>query len=140
GRTRFLLDRQGVHVGTQPDHLAAGLAAADDADNTGAAEAGHDVVAAEALEFFRNDACRAMHVILKLGMGVQVTPPGGDLIVQVGDAVNDRHGFHPCWNPGGWRSLAECPPGRDWSLFCGKRSRRLETVGSFGYLNAGASP
>jgi hypothetical protein len=30
-------------------------------------------------------------------MGVQVAAPFGDFIVQVGDAVDDRHGVHPCW-------------------------------------------
>ena len=28
---------------------------------------------------------------MQLRMGVQVVPPGGDLAMQVGDAVDDRH-------------------------------------------------
>ena len=92
-----LLDRQSVHVGAHPDHLGARLAAADDADDAGAADAGNDVVAAEALEPFRHRPRGAVDVILKLRMGVQVAAPFGDFIVQVGDAVDDRHGVHPCW-------------------------------------------
>src|SRR4029077_19386599 len=84
-------------VGAHADHLGAGLAAADDADHAGAADAGDNVVAAEAFELFRNAPGGAMHVVRKLGMGVQIAAPGGDFILQVRDAIDDRHGFHPCW-------------------------------------------
>ena len=92
----LLLERQRIHVGAQPHHLAAGLAtglaAADDADDAGAADAGHHLVAAEILELFRHRGGRAMHVVLQLRMHMHVAAPGGDLVVQVGDAIDDRHG------------------------------------------------
>jgi hypothetical protein len=34
-----------------------------------------------------------MHVVKELRMRVQVPPPSGDLGVQSGDAVDDRHGI-----------------------------------------------
>ena len=90
-----LLDRQRIHVGAQPDHLArsAALAAADDADDAGAADAGHHLVAAETLELFRHRRRRAVHVVLQFRMRMHVAAPGGDLVVQVGDAIDDRHGL-----------------------------------------------
>ena len=80
-----------------PITLPPGLAAADDADDAGAADAGDDLVAAEALELFGDRRRGAVHVVEQFRMGVQVAPPFGDLGVQVGDAVDDRHGVHPCW-------------------------------------------
>ena len=88
----LLLERQRIHVGAQPNHLGAGLAATDDADDAGTADAGHHLVAAKALEFFRNRRRGAMHVVEQLRMRVHVAAPGGDLVVQVGDAIDDRHG------------------------------------------------
>ena len=41
-----------------------------------------------------------MHVVLKLGMGMQIVAPGGDFILQVRDAIDDWHGFPPCWKSG----------------------------------------
>jgi hypothetical protein len=52
------------------------LLAADDADHAGAADAGHHLVAAEALELLRHDARGAMHVEQQFRMGVDVLPPG----------------------------------------------------------------
>ena len=93
----FLLERQRVHVGAQPHHLAAGLApglaAADDANDAGAADAWHDLVAAETLELVGDGRRRAVHVVLQLRVHVHVVAPGGDLAVQRGDAVDDRHGW-----------------------------------------------
>ena len=88
-----LLDRQRIHVGAQSDDSAAivPLAAADHPDHAGAADAGHHLVAAEALELLGHGSRGAMHVVQQLRMGVDVVPPGGDLAMQVGDAVDDRH-------------------------------------------------
>ena len=91
-QTRSLFDRQRVHVGAQPDHLAARFAAANDADHAGSPDAGCDLVAAEALELIGDRSGGAMHVVLEFRMGVEVTPPSRDLGVQVGDAVDDGHG------------------------------------------------
>ena len=60
-------------------------------DDAGPADAGRDFVAAEALELFRNRRRRAVHVVLKFRMGVEVSPPRGDFRVQVGNAVHDWH-------------------------------------------------
>ena len=53
-----LKDRQGIHIGAQADYLGCALpdrfVAADDADDTGAAEAGHHFVTAECGELFRH--------------------------------------------------------------------------------------
>ncbi len=87
----FLLERQRVHVGAQPDDLFAGLAAADDADDAGPADAGYDFVAAKALQKVRHRARRAVHVELQLRMGVNIPPPAGDFLVKVGDTIDDRH-------------------------------------------------
>ena len=92
----LFLERQRVHVGAQPDHLAtgrgAGFAAADHADDAGPADAGDDVVAAETLELVGHRCRGAVHVVAQFRMGVDIPPPGGDLAVQVGDAIDDRHG------------------------------------------------
>ena len=97
GNVVRLLDRQRVHVGAQPDHPsdARPSAAADHADHAGAADPGHHLVAAEALELVGHHRRGAVHVVEKLRMGVDVAPPGGDLAVEVGNAVDDRHSFAP---------------------------------------------
>ena len=88
----FLLDRQRVHVGAQADDLVGfALAAVDDADHPGAAEAGHHLVAAEGLELVGDDAGGAQDVVLQFRVGMQIVPPFGDLGRKVGDAVDDRH-------------------------------------------------
>ena len=90
---RFL-DRQRIHVGAQPDHLAGrvrAFAAVNDAHHPGASDSGHHLVAAEALELLGHRSCCAMDVVKQLGMGVKVAPPGGDIAVQVGDTIDDRH-------------------------------------------------
>ena len=76
--------------------------AADDADHAGAADAGHDLVAAEALELLGHDARGAVHVEQQLRMGVDVLPPGGDFRKKIGDAIDDRHGTAP-WSASGAR-------------------------------------
>jgi hypothetical protein len=32
-----------------------------------------------------------MHVVLQFRMGMKISPPCGDFLVQVGDAVDNRH-------------------------------------------------
>ena len=72
GQIGLLLDRQRIHVGAQPDHLdvalAGRLAALDDADHAGAAEAGRDLVAAEFPQPVRHECRGAMHVVQQFGM------------------------------------------------------------------------
>src|SRR3954471_4840868 len=88
-----LLDRQCIHVGAQSDDPAAivPLAAADHPHHAGTPDAGHHLVAAEALELLGDRSRGAMYVIKQFGMGVDVVPPSGDLAMQVGNAVDDRH-------------------------------------------------
>jgi len=89
--TRLLFEWQSVHVGAQTDHLGPGLAAANDTDHAGSPDAGHDLIATETLEPVGNGRRRAVHIVEELRMRVQVTPPGRDLGMKVGDAVDDRH-------------------------------------------------
>ncbi len=93
-----LLDRQRVHVGAQADRLVRrALAAADDADHAGAAEPVTTSSQPKSFSFSATVARGAVDVVEQLGMGVQIVPPFGDFVAQVGDAVDDRH-----WS-GSWR-------------------------------------
>src|SRR5207245_7872991 len=74
---------------------AAALAAADHADDAGPAEAGDHLVAAEGLELFGDGSRRAMDVEQELWVSVDIAPPGGNLAMQVGNAVHDRHLLSP---------------------------------------------
>ena len=86
-------DRQRVHVGAQPDDLARGIGPPPDhADNPGAADARHDLIAAEFAQAVGHDACGAMHLEQKLGVFVEIAPPCGDFGLHLGDAVLDGHG------------------------------------------------
>ncbi len=85
-------DRQGVHIGAKPDHFAAGgPAPANHADDAGAADAGRNLVNAELLETVGNLRRCPMHVVLQLGMAVQIAAPGSDVVLKIGEAVNNRH-------------------------------------------------
>ena len=94
GEVVCFLDRQRVHVGAQPDDACALAcrAPANDADHSGAADPGHHLIAAEAAQLFGNCARSAMHVVEELRVGVQVAPPGGDVAVEISNAVDDGHG------------------------------------------------
>src|SRR5215469_13133960 len=87
----FFLQRQRIHIGAQPDHLVAGFAPANDAHHPGPPDAGNDFVAAEALELFGHRTGGAMHIEAQFRMGMEIPPPLLDLVVQVSDAVDDRH-------------------------------------------------
>ena len=91
-------DRQRIHVGAQPDRLypAVGrLAAMDDADHAGPADAGDHLVAAEALELVRHRGRGPVHVVEQFRMRVKVVAPFGDVAVQGRNAVDDRHWCTP---------------------------------------------
>src|SRR5262249_60447833 len=75
--------------------MPASLAAADHADNTGAPDSRHHLVAAEALELIGNRSRSAMHIVEKFGMGMDIVPPGTDLALHGGNAVDDRHRLTP---------------------------------------------
>ena len=89
-------DGQRVHIGTEADDVVAAVGAAlDNADDAGAADAFDHVVAAELAQLFGHQRRGADGVVHGLGMLVDVTAPGGDLGVELGDAVLDRHGATP---------------------------------------------
>ena len=89
------LDRQRVHVGAQPDHLDVGargrLAALDDADHAGAAEAGCDLIATEFPQPVGHECRGAVHVVHQFGMGMDIPAPGLNIRLQIGDAIDDGH-------------------------------------------------
>ena len=86
-----LLDRQRIHVGTQRHH-AAGLAALQDADHAGDADAGLDLDA-ELREVLGGERGGARLLVGKLGVLVDVAPPGDDLVLDLeggfGNAVGE---------------------------------------------------
>ena len=66
GQVVRLLARPRIHIGAQADDLVAvtaALAAADQSDHAGAADAGDDLVAAERLELLGHRRRGAMHVV-----------------------------------------------------------------------------
>ena len=87
-----LLDRQGVHVRPQADHLPARRPALDDAHHAGAADAGHDFIAAEAAELVGHDLCGAVNLELEFRIFVEIAPPDGRFSGEFGDTVADLHG------------------------------------------------
>ncbi len=50
------------------------------------------IVAAEFPQLVGDEARGAVHVVLQLGMRVEIVPPRGDLVGEAGDAVDDGHG------------------------------------------------
>jgi hypothetical protein len=92
GHVRRFKDRQGVHVGPEPDHLAGpGPAAPDHPDDAGPAETGHHLVAAELPESLGDDSGGSVHIEEEFRVLVEILPPGSDLVREVGNAVDDRH-------------------------------------------------
>ena len=77
GQVDPLLDRQRIHVGAQR-HDRAGLAALEHADHAGFADPGRDLVA-QGAQVPGRQRRRARLVIGKLGMLMDVAPPGDDL-------------------------------------------------------------
>ena len=76
GQAGRLRHRQRIHVGAHADHLAgAALAALDDADHAGPADARHHLVAAEGLELVGDHAGGAMHLVEDLGVLMDVAAP-----------------------------------------------------------------
>ena len=89
-----LLDRKRVHVGAQPDRLAAfRFAPLDDAHDARATDPGHDLVDAEFLQLLRHQRRRPVHIELQFGIGVDVATPFGDVLVELCDTIDDRHGL-----------------------------------------------
>ena len=107
-----LAERQGVHVGAEPDHLAAcRFPPADDADHAGPADAGRYLVDAEGAELLGDGRRRAVDLVEDLGVAMEVAPPGDDIIVELGKAIDDRHGYSRRWS-GADYILRGCPRAR----------------------------
>jgi hypothetical protein len=94
GKPCVLQDRQRVHVGAQADDTARRMpcASLDHAHHARLSDAGCDLVAAEAAQLLGDERSRAMHVVEQFRVLVEVAAPGGDLVVKVGNAVDDGHG------------------------------------------------
>ena len=50
-----------------------------------------DLVAAEFFQALGHERGRPVHLIEELRMGMKILPPGSDIGLQVGDAINDGH-------------------------------------------------
>ena len=88
----LFLHVQRVHVGAERYRLidAGGAAALQRADDTGAAEAAMHLDA-PFLQLRRDDAGCPELLERRFGMGMEVAPPSGHLLVEIGDSVDDRH-------------------------------------------------
>ena len=95
GEVGRLLDRQRVHVGAQPDHLAGASPRPLPPRMTPTTPVRPIPVTTSSqpklLSFSATAGRGAVHVVEQLRMGMKVVPPGGDLAVQVGDTIDDRH-------------------------------------------------
>ena len=87
---RRLLDRKRVHVRAKP-HRARRVAGTKRPDHAGAADAAVDLEP-EFLEPLRHQVGRAVLLEAELGVGVNVAPPGGHLVVERADAIDCGHG------------------------------------------------
>ena len=85
-----LEDRQAVHIGAQPDRPRR-VADPQSADQPGLADAAMHLDA-EPLESLGDEIGGALFLETELGMGMDVAPPFGQLVVNAADLVDDRHG------------------------------------------------
>ena len=90
GKPGLLLDRQRVHVGAKPDAAMLPLPF-EHADHPGPADAAmhRDAPGGELLG---DDRGGALLLEADLRMGVEVVPPGDEVVGEAGDAVEDGHG------------------------------------------------
>ena len=110
--TRLLEERQRIHVGTEADHPAASVApAVDDADHARPPDTGRHLVDAERPQLLGDRRRRPVHLVEDFRMPVQVVPPGGDVVGQFGEAIDDRHGCGSRLRRRA-RGAAGRPPGR----------------------------
>jgi PPE-repeat protein len=84
-----LLDRQGIHIGAKANRSGRGTGL-QDADNTGFS---YTAMHLDAIAFkrLRNTLGSPRLIEAKLGMGMNVTPKGGQFVMKEGDAVDGRH-------------------------------------------------
>ena len=89
GEIIHLLDRQCVHIGTQPDR-GGGVAAPDRADHPGSGQSAIDLAAIFG-ELCRNEVRGALFGKGELGMGMDVAADCNQLVAIVEHLGNDRH-------------------------------------------------
>src|ERR1700733_12947969 len=98
GRAPFqigvLLHRQRVHIGAQPDALAAIAVALEHADHPGAAEPAMHFDA-PLLELVGDDAGGADFLEADLGMGMQIPADRDEFVGKAFDTVDIWHGCYP---------------------------------------------
>ncbi len=63
----------------------------DDPDNTGASEAGHDLVDAEVPQARLDEGCGGFDIIEDFRIGMQMAAPFSGLRLEFGGAVQKRH-------------------------------------------------
>ena len=85
GQIVRLEDRQRVHVGAKPDAVRR-IAGAQHADDAGLADIAMHF-AAELGEFCRDRRRRALLLETDLGMGMEVAPPCGHLLMEGADII-----------------------------------------------------
>jgi len=98
-------NRQRVHIGAERHHPArAGGPPLDDTDNPGLPDPGFHDVATKGAQPLGHQGAGAALFEPDLGMGMDVTAPFGDLILQLGKSVSDRHRLGPSQAAGMRRS------------------------------------
>ena len=49
------------------------------------------------LSFSATESAVLKHIEIELGIAMQIVSPASHFVLHFRDAVDDRHGFHPCW-------------------------------------------
>lgn len=84
-------DWQRVHVCPQPDGAPHAELAADEANDTSPADAGHNLVDAKFLRFRFDEVSRLFHCKLKFWIPMRVASPLGYFCVKFDSAFQDWH-------------------------------------------------
>ena len=86
----LLVEVEGVEIGAQPDRPGRGPGL-QPADHAGLCQPSMDLDA-EALQLFGDDVGRAVFLEGGFRMGMDIPAPYGHVVVEIGDAVDNRHG------------------------------------------------
>ncbi len=92
GQPGLLFERQRVHVGAQPNDLAR-LAPRMTPTTPVWPMPGTTSSQPKLLSFSATRARRPVHVVAQFRVGMDVLPPSGDFGMQVGNAIDDGHGW-----------------------------------------------
>ncbi|CAA9422098.1 MAG: hypothetical protein AVDCRST_MAG15-2262 [uncultured Rubellimicrobium sp.] len=98
GCSGLLLHGEGVHVRAEADG-GAGPVAVDDRDDAGCGDAFMHLVHAEFAQAVGHEAGRAVAVEAQFRVLVEVAAPGGHVLREGGDPVDDGHGWTPLGGP-----------------------------------------